>query len=54
MEFIQRYCGKALFKVGETYMVGNVYTEQIECMGSLEKCQGYFDDYVKKLSERDI
>lgn len=46
------YCGLSLVAVKGIYICINRYTDEVKCAGSYEKCNGYFEDYVRRISER--
>lgn len=50
---VKIYCGCAIYKVDGVYICMDRYTKEIHCVGSLEKCNKCFSEYVNRLSERD-
>ncbi len=47
------YCGMMLVSVKGIYACIDKYTSEIKCTGSFEKCDEYFNGYVKGVSEND-
>lgn len=46
------YCGLILTEVEGIYVCIDKYSSEIKCTGSYEKCNEYFEDYVRRISEK--